>query len=155
MIIPFSLLPLPMLKKLSKAFLGIASGINKSLPLLQMNLTRSNFELNGAEYISYCLASLSFLFVNLSLVFAMLMDKYNVVWVGIVIAFFLCTLIFVIQLNYPAIEASRRIKKVDLELLASLRTMIIQLNSGLPLFNAMVTISKQDFGEVRACYKIN
>jgi len=52
------------------------------------------------------------------------------------------------QLNYPKMIGKKRVKRLDTDLLAALRAITIQLNSGVPLFEAIVIISNQQFGEV-------
>ena len=49
---------------------------------------------------------------------------------------------------YPKLIANKRIKKLEVNLLPALQSMLIQLNSGVPLFDILVGISKGDYGEI-------
>jgi len=49
---------------------------------------------------------------------------------------------------YPRLVTKRRIKFLEINLLPALQSMLIQLNSGVPLFDILVSISKGDYGEM-------
>jgi len=59
---------------------------------------------------------------------------------------FLAMLVF--HLFYPKIAAYQLASMVDQELLFAMRTMLIQLSSGISLFEAMRLISKSNYGQV-------
>src|SRR3989344_5719407 len=52
------------------------------------------------------------------------------------------------QLKYPGVRGYKRVRKLDADLLGSLRALMIQLDAGVPLYEAMVIVSRQNFGEV-------
>ncbi|MFH1053262.1 MAG: type II secretion system F family protein [Candidatus Woesearchaeota archaeon] len=54
---------------------------------------------------------------------------------------------------YPKLSAFKRIKNIDRNLLPALRTILIQVNSGIPLFNVLVGISSEDYGEISVEFK--
>ena len=133
-VIPFSIMPISALKLLSKYYLGLSALIVKNMPYLNLDLNRANMDIEDNIYVSYCLSATTILFILLSVVFAMVFSKFTHEYIGVITAAIFCIVILLMQLNYPSVIAKKRTRKVDLELLASLRTMIIQLNSGLPLF---------------------
>jgi len=57
------------------------------------------------------------------------------------------------QMFYPKLIASRRIRDIDRNLLPALRTLLIHINSGVPLFDTMVAISHQNYGGVSNEFK--
>ncbi|MFA6035979.1 MAG: type II secretion system F family protein [Candidatus Micrarchaeia archaeon] len=54
---------------------------------------------------------------------------------------------FFYQLQYPTAKAKKRARLVDRELVFAGRQMLIELKAGVPLFDAMLSISR-DYGEV-------
>ena len=88
----------------------------------------------------------------LALLFALFFSRINI-FLGLALGIALSIIIFTQQLYFPKLKAYRRIKRLDTDLLASLRTMLIQINSGVSLFDALVTVGQQHFGEVSVEFK--
>ena len=146
--IPFSLVPLPVLKKISNPFMNLGSLYKKVFPMFQLELDRVDFKIDAARYIAMCITASIFLFVFL-LLFGMLFFS----WLGIVFATGITFFVFMLQLRYPSVKAFKRIRKLDTELLAALHAITIQIDAGVGLFEAMVAVSEQDLGEVSVEFK--
>ncbi|MFH1425571.1 MAG: type II secretion system F family protein [archaeon] len=52
------------------------------------------------------------------------------------------------RLAYPRMFDVRRQKDIERNLIPALQDMLVQLNSGIPLFNILVNISSSDYGEL-------
>jgi flagellar protein FlaJ len=61
--------------------------------------------------------------------------------------------IFFSQYNYPRVYTAKEGRLVDKNLLSALQDILVQLNSGVPLFDIMVNISNSDYGEVSVKFK--
>src|SRR6185436_7949366 len=61
--------------------------------------------------------------------------------------------IFIVQMIYPKIYATRKQKNVEKNLIPALTDMLVQLNSGIPPFSIMVNISSSDYGALSAEFK--
>jgi pilus assembly protein TadC len=64
------------------------------------------------------------------------------------------------QLTYPKIYNGRKQKEIEKNLIPALEDMLVQLNSGIPLFSIMVNISSSNYGALsdefkKAVKKIN
>ena len=153
--VPFSFLPPMLLKKVSRAFLAPGSKISKRYGNLKLYLDQAGIKLKPAEYIAMCIASSIFLFIALGIFTYLVLSKleYDVL-AGIAGAFFLSFFIFSQQLMYPKFQANKRIKDIEKNLLPALQNMMVQLNSGVPIFNVMATISDADYGGVSKQFKI-
>ncbi len=57
------------------------------------------------------------------------------------------TLSFMWRMQYPVAKAKKRAREVDRELVFAGRQMLIELKAGVPLFDAMLSISR-DYGEI-------
>ena len=146
--IPFSLIPQDKLYRISKKFYGLAQRIEKKFPFLEIQLTQAETKLKAIEYVAMSLASSCMLFVALFII-SLPAVKFGasfllVLFIPFVITFFALGQ----QLAYPKLIANRRIKLIERELLPALQDMHVELNSGVPLFNILVNISKGGYGEV-------
>ncbi|MEA2036371.1 MAG: type II secretion system F family protein [Nanoarchaeota archaeon] len=52
------------------------------------------------------------------------------------------------QIAYPKISTNRKVREIEKNLLAALQNILVQLNSGVPLFDILVNISKGGYGGV-------
>ena len=160
--IPFSLVSFKRLKKMSSVFSGLGSKIEKILPLLKLDLERAEYDASPQEYIAMCImASLLFLvfsFILLTTFLFFLVE--SPIFLSLIVAIPLCMFIFLQQLLYPKLLGGRKIKGIEKNILPALQDMMVQLNSGIPLFRIMINISKEDYGGVskefeKAVRKIN
>jgi len=149
--IPFSLLPVKALKSFSRPLTGAAQKISKFFPFLEVNLIRADSKIDEKEYVAMCLASNIFFFVFISFFISLILSSADVKvyyligpLIGLVFSFF----VFIEQMFYPKLIANKKTKNIDQNLLAALQSMLVQFNSGVPLFNILVNISKGNYGEV-------
>jgi len=61
--------------------------------------------------------------------------------------------IFFSQIVYPSIYMSRKQRNIEKNLIPALESILIQLNSGIPLFGILVNISSADYGELTIEFK--
>lgn len=154
--IPFSIIPFNRLKRLSKPFSPITRKLEIYFPSLNLFLKNIEMNVNPFEFINMCfLASLVFyVFSSIILtIFLFLFQIESFVTVSLTVAIPLTLFILLQQLLYPKLKSNRRIKDIDKNLLAALEHIMINLNSGVPLFNTIVAISSENFGEVTVEFK--
>src|SRR3989344_3213965 len=147
-LVPFSLVPLPLLKKISNPFMRFGSLYQKIFPMFQLELDRVDFKIDASRYVAMCVTAALVMFGFL-LIFGLLFFS----WTGILFAFFITLFVFMLQLRYPSVAAFKRVRRLDTELLAALHAITIQIDAGVPLFEAMVVVSEQDLGEVSVEFK--
>jgi len=115
--------------------------LKRQLIQAQMNYTPAGFvryALSGAVYITAVLLLISWLLIrstDISLLFLL------------VLAPILYVMMFSYLMQFPLVKARQRAKKIDQELVFAGRHMLIELQSGVPLFDAMLGISR-DYGPV-------
>ena len=115
--------------------------LRRQLIQSQMNYTPAGFvryALSGAAYISAILLLVSWLLLR-STDFSM----------PLFLAFapILYILMFLYLMQFPLVKARQRAKKIEQELVFAGRHMLIELQAGVPLFDAMLGISR-DYGPV-------
>ncbi len=145
--IPFTISDIDTLKKKSKFFsLKIRHRkkikLNEDLASIGINLTRE-------EYIGIVIKSFLVTFILLYIIssltlFLLKIEKFYLFALGI--AFLFSIFVFFSQMIYPKIYISRKQREIEKNLLPALENILIQINSGIPLFNVMVNISDGDYG---------
>jgi flagellar protein FlaJ len=148
------LYPLENAKSFGNRFLFIGRFLSKLIFSLKYDLQKAEIYIDVERY---CLASLlsasiyglMFLFVGMA--FGTILTKSlgatTITFMFIAgLSAFLGMLVF--HLLYPKMAARQLASMVDQELLFALRTMLIQLSSGISLFEAMKSVSKGNYGQV-------
>jgi pilus assembly protein TadC len=166
--LPFSILPPKLLAKISPLFNSLSVKLLKKNAQLEDSLKKANFSVSAKEYLGMCLASTFFNFLILSLFGILLSLKIslfgeetlkNIIGM-LLISFAISSFVFFQQISYPRLKAYAKIKDIERNLLPALQHILIQINSGAPLFEAIVGVSSSDYGGVseefkRAVRKIN
>jgi len=149
--IPYSFVPFPILKRIAPVFSGVGSKIEKSVPSLRLHLEQTKANLTAQEYISLSITSSLITFVYMTIFFIVLffmLDLDNPILLAFGASILIVLFIFFQQVLYPKLLAGRKIKDIEKNLLPALQDILVQLNSGIPLFNILVNVSHQKYGEV-------
>ncbi len=153
--IPFSILPSTALKKGSHIFLGVAKRLERGLPFLKQKLKQARIDVTPQDYISRCLLSTVsfFFFMCFFIILIILLLGLKGIFLAFMISSFLSLFVFLQQIVYPILLANRKIKGVEKNILSVLQSILVQLNSGIPLFNIFVNIASSDYGEISLEFK--
>ncbi|NCO11102.1 hypothetical protein CO038_01005 [Candidatus Pacearchaeota archaeon CG_4_9_14_0_2_um_filter_39_13] len=123
---------------------------------LQFYLENSDTGISREEYLSICLKNFLISFVLFYIIsttfFFFLKISYSFL-VSIPVAFAFAGFIYFSQAIYPKVYASRKQRNIEKNLIPSLEDMLIQLNSGIPLFSILVNISTSDYGFLSVEFK--
>lgn len=147
--IPFSLFPARVLKRIS-LFRPVASVLARKFPSLEVLLKQARSDMDGEDYITAALTN-SLMVFALILILANLAQIYlklQMIGLSIIISAAIALFAFTNSLIYPSIIVGRRVRAIERNLLPALQDFQAQINSGVPVFNAMVNISNSDYGEV-------
>src|SRR3989344_5087798 len=125
------------------------SNLKKYLEISDSGVTRE-------EYLAICikgfLISLVSIFVFFSTIFVVIGISNAIVislFLSILFSFFLTFS----RLAYPKIYSTRREKEIEKNLIPALEDILVQLNSGIPLFNILINISSSDYSELSVEFK--
>jgi flagellar protein FlaJ len=142
------------LKRRSKFF---ASKIKyKKDSKLSDYLKIANVRISREGYIGICMFNLVIYFVILfilSTTILALVDIDNFLVFGFLIAFAFSFFLFFSQMVYPRIFVTRRKRNIEKNLIPALQDMLVQLESGIPLFTVLVNISSSDYEELSIEFK--
>ncbi len=115
-----------------------------------MQLKSATVNITKEEYLAICYRTALFVFIFSSVLSAALFlffikDFYPL---APVLPFALLIFVFFRQISYPKAYALRKTRDIERNLIPAMQDMLVQLNSGVPLFDILNNISKGDYGEV-------
>lgn len=151
--IPFTFAGIEVLKRKSKSYLRFASQKKSDL---DDYLNSANAGVSGREYISICYQSfvinlLAFA-VTLTSIFGLF--KLSLFYLyGVGAAILISAFILFNQRNYPKIFSMNKQMEIEKNLLPVLQDMMVQLNSGVPVFRILSNIADSNYGEVTEEFK--
>ncbi|MFA6048428.1 MAG: type II secretion system F family protein [Candidatus Micrarchaeia archaeon] len=153
-IIPLSIFPPKATQSVAQRFVGAGDLVYSMFPSLGEDLLQAEIGIGAREYASAAAANATVYavvaglmgvilgFRALSIQNPLMLAAFAVFSAAIIAAPVLATIIF-----YPRIISSRKTRKVEAELIPATRQLLIEIKSGVPLFNAMASVSS-DYGEV-------
>jgi pilus assembly protein TadC len=152
--IPFELGNFEKLKKQSAFFISKIKHKKKSN--FKKILKATDVPLTREEYLGICLKGFIVRFFTFSIFFTLIFFFLRIsipyIW-GILCSSGACFFIFINQMAYPKLYTSRKQKEIERNLLPALEDILIQLNSGIPLFNILVNISVSDYEALSSEFK--
>ena len=150
MIIPFVPFPAAKAAKIAMGHFSKFGGmICKSFPSLKTSLYQAKIDLRPMEYASMIFMTCIFYFgVMTPLIFlvGVIVGKLDF-FLPLVVGSTFSIFVFFYLIQYPKLVAGRRMRILESDLLNSLQHMLIEIKSGVPLFNSMVSISS-GYGEI-------
>ena len=126
---------------------------NSKLEELLGNL---NINLTHEEYLGIVMYTFINLFIISWIILSsmFLIMQIKLFWlIGMGLAFALSGFNAITQLGYPKLFQSKRQKNIDKNLLFALDDMLVQLNSGVALFEILTNISNSNYGELSIEFK--
>ena len=145
--IPFTFSHIKKLKNRSEFFIHKVKYKKESK--LGKNLEHSKTNLTREDYIGILLRNFS---INFSLIFiistsALAFLRVNLFFlIALFVAFLFSGFVYFSQIVYPKIYLARKQKDIEKNLLPALNDMLVQLSSGIPLFNILTNISDANYG---------
>ncbi|MFA5856018.1 MAG: type II secretion system F family protein [Candidatus Pacearchaeota archaeon] len=152
--IPFTFSEIGKLKKKSKFFSSRFK--YKKDSKLSEYLDSSGLDITREQYLGICLRSFLFCFLFLLVIsntITLLLNIEHFLLISFGISFVFSIFISFSQLAYPRIFTVRKEREIERNLLPALVDILMQLNSGIPLFNIMVNISEGDYGVLSEEFK--
>ena len=117
--------------------------VARSLPNLKHSLKRAGMNYKPEEFIKRTFLSAFYMTTGLVVSLALILAKFNVLK-SIMIIF--VPIIFIVLFSYllklPDVKISKKEKGITKEIIFAGRHLIIELESGVPLYNALANISK-------------
>ena len=142
-ILPFSILPPKAPYELASIFFTPASYSLVLFPSLELDLARASYDIRLVIYAAASLANAVVNFIIAILVVdgmgSLLHKEVTLIGLGLGIVLFVAT--YFTCLIYPQVVGLRYQSEIDSELVPATRKILIQVRSGVPLYNAILSAS--------------
>lgn len=115
---------------------------------LEVVLKQADIPYEEREWLSLAIySSLHWFFVLFSILFFIgIISKTNIFAYSILLSFVFSGFVFIYFILYPKLIVSRKVRDVEKNLPFVLRHLLIELRGGVSLYDALVSISSQDYG---------
>lgn len=155
--IPMSPLPPRALFSVSRGFKGIGGIIAKLLPYLKAELDQADMDIEPQDYGAIAFVVSFFHFILWGVVLSVLvllaqsrgaikLAEPTLYLVGPVIALILAILVLIQIAAYPKIRIKKKIRDLERNLIFGLRTITIQIRSGVTLFDSLSLVADGTYG---------
>lgn len=155
--VPIMLLPPNVVRKLSRRTFPPVMLLLPLFPSLKDTLQKLRFEVGVDSFVTASfLSSFIYGFILFLVGFALLSSRpaqTNPLGISIVIGIAFWLVFFFLHASYPNIIVKKIAAKENKDLLYALREMIIDIDGGVPLFDAMKNISAAGYGYVSADFE--
>lgn len=152
--LPLLIMPFERAKQLSKRFRNRAKNMLKTYPALDISLKQARMDIDARDYMSVAIFGTIMNFLLFTplffFVFFILLRELSIMTFlfafasGGGFAFFT----FMLLTRYPTVQAEKRRRDMELDMLFVLREMLIKMKSGISLFDAMAGIARAGHGEI-------
>lgn len=147
--IPFCPFPLEIMKSISQAFLGIGEIFSHAFPYLGLQLKQAEIDVKKEEYgaIMFFMAVFYFILAGLLVYFVALKFAPKQALIMALTIGGIAGLLIIIQLSaFPAILSGKKVRNIERNLVFALRTMLIEIKSGVSLFDSLNVIGQGNYG---------
>lgn len=151
--VPFAMLPKGMSDAVSRYFIGIGSRLANVFPGVKYDLEKTDLEMCEGEYFANAISNaLAYFIMFFALLFFLSYATGKELGQSLSIAaaysLFLFILIIVLFARYPRIMAGKKAERLEKSLVFALKDLLLQVSSGVPLYEALVNVSRENYGEV-------
>ncbi len=147
-------------RNLSRVFIGIGEVLSSGFSGLDSELRKAGINQDKKEFISVLILNSLVYFLLFSVLFSFLLygirgfELSKSIILSMAISLGVSILIFFVMIVYPKILAGKRAELVEKNLIFVLKDLTLQVNSGVPLFDSILNISKSNYGIVSQEFEI-
>ena len=150
--IPLLLVPLETSKKVMHHFVGLFEKILIVHPGIKYDLVEANILMSPAEYLAAtALSAFIWSILMFSILFSVFLSGGMSLQESLfrsVSGLFIGIVLYLYYIFYPKILAGKLSQEVDKDLVFALKDLLLQTSVGIPLYTAMINISKAGYGLV-------
>ena len=137
------------MRKIASRFYGVGGIIAKAFPYLDAELQQAGLDFETEEYGAIAAAQFVIYFVICTFVFFLMAIRIapkEAIFIAPTTGGIIALLVLVQVTMYPKILLKKRVRDVERNLIFALRTMLVQIKSGVSLFDSMSMIADGDYG---------
>ncbi|MCR4368406.1 MAG: type II secretion system F family protein, partial [archaeon] len=154
--IPFNPLPEKVLLAIAKRFRGTGATILHMFPGIETDLRHGEIDIEKETYAAamFILPVFYFFFIGiLAYIFATRLAPQYLYTAPLGLGALFAALIFIQLLFYPKIIVKKKVRGLERNLVFALRTILVEIKSGVTLFDAINIVAQGDNGEVSREFK--
>lgn len=154
--IPFSFLPPGIILLLAEKFFGIGEKVTKIFPYLKLELVQSEMDFDEKEYGAIMFVMFALYFILGTIVFFIIGLRFaadKALFIAPTAGGILALLILIQLSVYPKIKVKKKVRDVERNLIFALRTILVQIRSGVSLFDALNVVANGNYGAVSSEFK--
>ena len=150
--VPLLLIPNKIGEKLARPLYSVGKKISNLIPGIKYDLVEADLDYKPANYVAVSLLNALFFFVLFFILLFVLnknvqgLDIYEALSKASLYSLLIFALALFSLIRYPKIIAGKKAEQVDRNLIFALKDLQLQIRSGVPLYNALVNISKAGYG---------
>lgn len=147
------------IRDISRNFISVGDFLSNLSPYTSVLLKQAGiseeYKISAREYLAICffLASTLFLTITIGISIILYVGGSELVILGPGIGAFVGILIYIQLVSYPKVLINRRVRELERDLLFALRNILIQIRSGVPIFNAMASVAMGNYGQISKEFK--
>ncbi len=147
---------------LSHRLIGIGNHFANLVPGLKYDLKKIDAEETAGEYVASAIVNAIFLFAIFFPLLAIIqlrripssIDDLQLLSTSLEYSAAFFAMVFAFYLYNPHIQALKKGESIDKDLVFALKDMLLQVSSGVSLFNAMANASKAGYGQISKEFEI-
>ncbi len=117
--------------------------LSKNFPMLKMKLKQAGMDEKPEEFIKKTIISAFYMTTGLVVVIFLLLAKFEILkGISTLIIPIIFIVMFFYMVKLPDLKITRKEKEISKEIVFAGRFIIIELESGVPLYNAMINVSR-------------
>jgi flagellar protein FlaJ len=144
-------------KILGNKFYWMAQPLSAMSSSLDLELKQSGFDLNAKDYLSLALFSSFFMAGITGLTFFFIILTFigleKALGASLAISMFFMFITFFYIKAYPKLLIKKKVANIERNMLYALRHMYVQVTSGVPLYDALVSIAQGNYGQISSEFK--
>lgn len=149
--IPLLPLPLEKAKRITKYLLGFGEFFSKLFPSIDSDLERAGFDLEAREWFSIAVFSFLFYFLLLFGIISLVSFLAKIILIkalliALPVGIAVGGMVFLYLTFYPRLQVNKKVKGLEANLIPALHHLLIQIRSGVPLFNCLVSVAYSNYG---------
>lgn len=153
---PLNVLPMPLLRWASKHLLGLGTQFGKIMPLSDTDMKKAEIPMSAKEYSTMSLVIVLFYFFFFGFLFFVmafrLFSRFEII-LPLVVSLIFSAMVLVQLITFPIIRVTKKVRDLDRNLVFALRTILVQLRSGVSLFDSMKVVAEGKYGTVSKEFK--
>lgn len=142
------------IRNFSHLFISVGDLLSRISPYTTLHLKQSGideeYNITVREYLAVCffIASALFIFSLATLTFIFSLGTREFLSFVPIVGIFIGALAYLQLVSYPKVIINRRVKNLERNLLFALRTILVQIRSGVPIFDSFVSIATGNYGQI-------